>query len=100
SSYCLSLHDALPIFTNGVNGWLDSRPDRLVDCVRQLIAEPETARQWGQAARELALSRFSIGRFIDDWNHVLAEATRQADSGVMAWMIMRMEHRHARKIPF
>src|SRR5699024_11028032 len=72
------------VITNGVNGWLDSRPDRLVDCMRQLIAEPETARQWGQAARELALSRFSIGRFIDDWNHVLAEATRQADSGVMA----------------
>jgi glycosyltransferase involved in cell wall biosynthesis len=60
------------VIANGVNGWVDSRPRRLVDCMRQLIHEPDLARRWGQAAREAALERFSIDRYIGDWNTLLA----------------------------
>ncbi|WP_276808799.1 glycosyltransferase family 4 protein [Castellaniella defragrans] len=60
------------VIANGVNGWVDSQPQRLVACMRQLIDEPALARRWGQAARETALRRFSIERYIGDWNELLA----------------------------
>ncbi|WP_368643220.1 glycosyltransferase [Castellaniella ginsengisoli] len=63
------------VIANGVNGWVDNRPQRLVDCMRQLIHEPALARRWGQAARETALARFSIERYLDDWNTLLARLT-------------------------
>jgi len=55
------------VIRNGENGYVDTRPERLVDCMRQLLAEPELARRWGQAARRTALQRFGIGRFVADW---------------------------------
>jgi glycosyltransferase involved in cell wall biosynthesis len=66
------------VIRNGVNGHVDTRVDRLVDVMRMLIAEPDVARAWGAAARETALARFGIQRFIDDWLDVFEEATRSA----------------------
>ncbi len=59
------------VVINGVNGYVDTRRDRLLDCMRQLIVEPDLARQWGQASQEIARSRFSIGRFVHEWNEIL-----------------------------
>lgn len=59
------------VIVNGVNGWLDSRPDRLVEVMRHLIADPALARKWGLKARETALQRFGIDRFIADWDRLL-----------------------------
>lgn len=72
------------VIANGVNGWLDTRPERLVDVMRQLIAEPELARRWGQAARRTAQERFGIGRFIADWQRVFAHAARSDLSALSA----------------
>ena len=69
------------VITNGVEGYVDSRPDRLLDCMRQLIHEPELARRWGLAARKTALKRFSIERHIDDWNEVLAALAEMGREG-------------------
>jgi hypothetical protein len=63
------------VITNGVDGYVDSRRDRLVACMRQLLRDPELAREWGEAARRTALRRFSIGRYVDDWNDVLGLLT-------------------------
>jgi len=63
------------VITNGVNGYVDSRRDRLLACMQQLLHEPELARAWGKAARRTAQERFSINRHIDDWNDVLALLT-------------------------
>ena len=60
------------VIVNGVNGWLDTRPERLVPVMRQLIADPELARRWGEGARRTAEERFGIDRFIADWQRVLA----------------------------
>jgi glycosyltransferase involved in cell wall biosynthesis len=67
------------VIRNGVNGWLDTRPERLVGVMRQLIAEPELARQWGDEARRTAEERFNIGRFIDDWMRLLAGVARRGE---------------------
>lgn len=56
------------VVRNGVNGWVDTRLDTLVDVMRRLVDDPELAREWGAAARRTALERFGIGRFVADWD--------------------------------
>jgi hypothetical protein len=46
---------------------------RLRATARRLLAEPEEARARGQAARAHALDRFSLTRFLIDWDRILKE---------------------------
>jgi hypothetical protein len=57
-------------------GILSTRPDVLVEGLRTLIAEPELAAGMGKQAREYALRRFGLDRFLADWDRLLAEVTR------------------------
>jgi glycosyltransferase involved in cell wall biosynthesis len=59
------------VIVNGVNGCIDTRVSRLVDAMHALLDYPGLAQQWGAAARETALARFSIVRFADDWDRLL-----------------------------
>ena len=61
------------VIRNEVNGYIDTRPRRLVDAMKWLLEDPDTARRWGAAARETALARFGMPRFIAEWKAVLAE---------------------------
>jgi glycosyltransferase involved in cell wall biosynthesis len=61
---------------NGVSGYADTSVERLIDRMRELLADPEEARRLGEGARRTALERFGIERFVRDWNHALVEATR------------------------
>jgi hypothetical protein len=45
----------------------------LLSSARRLIANPEEARRRGEAAREAALARYGLARFLDDWDAVLAD---------------------------
>jgi len=55
------------VIHSGVDGYVDTRPGRLIEVCRQLLAEPRLARQWGEAGRRTAMSRYHIDRFVDDW---------------------------------
>ena len=39
--------------------------------MHRLLREPDTATAWGAAARQRALARFGIERFIADWQAAL-----------------------------
>ena len=54
------------VIVNGVNGWLDTRPERLVPVMRQLIADPELARRWGDPAFPLAFPWFGTANYWSD----------------------------------
>lgn len=58
---------------NGVSGYTDTDPSRLVDCMQELIADRALAARLGAQAREYALQRFGIERFASDWDRVLRE---------------------------
>lgn len=60
---------------NGVSGYVDTRVDRLVERMRELLADPAEARRLGEGARRTAAERFGLERFVRDWCEVLAEAT-------------------------
>lgn len=66
------------VIRNGVNGYADTNVDTLVDVMRMLIADPDVARKWGEAARADALLRFSIERFAREWTGFLLEVVREA----------------------
>jgi hypothetical protein len=52
-------------------GVLSTRFDRLAQGARDLLADPDRAREAGLAARGAALKRFGLQRFLDDWDDLL-----------------------------
>jgi hypothetical protein len=48
--------------------------DVLARALRQLVADPDEARERGLLARKAVQDRFALRRFLDDWDAVLAEA--------------------------
>src|SRR5215211_3285706 len=66
---------ALPdVIEDGVNGYISSDPDVLVERTKALIADPELARALGQRARETARERFGLDRFRAEWDDALRAA--------------------------
>jgi hypothetical protein len=54
-------------------GVLSTSVERLADAARGFLADAERAREAGVAAREAALERFGLRRFLDDWDDLLEE---------------------------
>ena len=63
------------VIDDGVSGFIDSRPSRLLDCMRELLKDHRLAARLGQQARRQALEHHSITRFVADWNRALASIT-------------------------
>jgi hypothetical protein len=57
-------------------GVLTTRPDALVEAVRGFVDDPEWATTAGKRAREAALTRYGLDRFLADWDRLLTEVTR------------------------
>jgi glycosyltransferase involved in cell wall biosynthesis len=54
-------------------GFLSTNVDALGTAARRLVDDPEEARMRGKAAREAALGRFGLERFLADWDALLEE---------------------------
>jgi hypothetical protein len=54
-------------------GVLSTRVEVLAEAARELVADPERARVMGKAGRAVALARYGLGRFLDDWDRLLEE---------------------------
>lgn len=72
---CLAATEAIEAVPREA-GVLSTDLDVLATGLRELMAEPEQARRTGKQAREYALNRFGLARFLTDWDRVLAEVTR------------------------
>ncbi|MEV0253922.1 glycosyltransferase [Streptomyces sp. NPDC050732] len=55
-------------------GTLSTRPEVLAQAARHYLHEPEAAAEDGARARQAALERYGLKRFLDDWERVLTEA--------------------------
>ncbi len=69
----LATTEMVTVVDNGVSGWLDTRVDRLVSHMCDLLSDPVEAGRLGEGARRTAMERFSIDRFRADWSRVLVE---------------------------
>ncbi|GAB4100936.1 glycosyltransferase [Sinomonas halotolerans] len=81
-----AMHAGMPVLAVGSTeafravppeaGLVSASPAELAEAATALMADPEAARAAGHAAREAALARYGLGRFLADWDDVLAEALR------------------------
>ena len=60
---------------NGVSGYVDTRVDKLIARMQELLAEPVMAQRLGEGARRYAQARFNIERFTRDWDAAFRLAT-------------------------
>ncbi|WP_305784416.1 glycosyltransferase [Symbioplanes lichenis] len=56
-------------------GVIATRVDTLVEAARWLIEDPDAARRLGDRARQVALARYGLDRFLADWDRLLEEET-------------------------
>ncbi|MED5619955.1 glycosyltransferase family 4 protein [Ideonella sp. BN130291] len=63
----LATTELVTVIRNGDNGFIDTRPERLVEAMQQLLKDPALARELGDAARRTAEERFNMPRFVADW---------------------------------
>jgi glycosyltransferase involved in cell wall biosynthesis len=54
-------------------GVISTRVDVLARAIREYVADRDRAEVAGRAAREAALSRYGLERFLGDWDELLAE---------------------------
>lgn len=66
----LATTELVTVIQSGHNGFIDTRPERLVEAMEELLSNRSLALEWGQAGQRTARERFSIERFIDDWMQV------------------------------
>jgi Glycosyl transferases group 1 len=62
------VHEAVPREA----GVASTKLDVLEAALRRLVADPDEARERGLVARRVALERYGLRRFLDDWDAVLA----------------------------
>ena len=72
---CSAITELCTVIRDGHNGFVDTRPERLLEAMRYLLADRDAARRLGQAARRTAVERFGIERFVSDWMAVLHQVT-------------------------
>jgi hypothetical protein len=56
-------------------GVLSTNVSVLVEAARWLLDEPDAARSLGDRARQVALTRYGLDRFLADWDRLLEEET-------------------------
>ncbi len=71
---------------NGVSGYVDTSVDRLVDRMRELLADPALARRLGAEARARARERFGIQRFVRDWDATFREVAGRKTEAIAPTM--------------
>jgi glycosyltransferase involved in cell wall biosynthesis len=57
-------------------GVVSNRMEELIRSLRRLVADPAEARERGSRARQAALTRYGLKRFLDDWDSLLEEVVR------------------------
>lgn len=64
----LATTEMATVIQNGVSGYVDTDPAKLIPHMQRLLQNPEEARELGEGARRRAFERFNIDRFISDWD--------------------------------
>jgi glycosyltransferase involved in cell wall biosynthesis len=71
----LATTEMVTVIRDGVNGFIDTDTDKLLERMKALLADKVLAQTLGSAARRTALERFGIERFVADWNDAFLEVT-------------------------
>jgi glycosyltransferase involved in cell wall biosynthesis len=69
----LATTEMVTVIRDGVNGFIDTDVEALVGRMKLLLQDRSLSRRLGEAARETALERFGIERFVAGWNDAFRE---------------------------
>jgi glycosyltransferase involved in cell wall biosynthesis len=69
----LATTEMVTVIDNGESGFIDTNPALLHERMRELLRDPQLARQLGATARRRARERFGIARFAADWDALLRD---------------------------
>jgi glycosyltransferase involved in cell wall biosynthesis len=77
----LATSEMVTVVEHGVSGYLDTNLSPLITRMRTLLRDPAEARHLGAGARQRALERFGIERFIRDWDDTLRDVAGYPRAG-------------------
>ena len=60
--------EMVTVIENGVNGYVDTRVEPLIERMQMLLDDPAEAQRLSAGARRTAAERFNIARFARDWD--------------------------------
>jgi hypothetical protein len=69
----LATTEMVTVIENGRNGYVETDVESLIERMRALASDRDTARRLGAGARRTARERFGIERFVRDWESTLRE---------------------------
>lgn len=65
---------------NGLNGYVDTSIETLIERMRELLGSPSLAKKLSTGARSYARERFGIERFANDWSKIFTLATENSST--------------------
>jgi hypothetical protein len=71
----LATTEMVTVIKDGVNGFTDTDPEKLVARMKLLLKDRALAAALGATARKTALERFGVERFVADWNDAFVQIT-------------------------
>jgi len=71
------------IIEHGVNGYMANDPNELRNYCIKLLENPSLARKMGDAARDTIVSKFSLTRFVENWNNLLYKTIGEYNEGLL-----------------
>jgi glycosyltransferase involved in cell wall biosynthesis len=72
------------VIDNGFSGFIHTDINYLIDKMKLLIADPELAKEIGNNGREVALKRFNISRFTNDWEQLFTEVASSKNRNLIS----------------
>lgn len=69
----LATTEAVTVVENGVNGFVSTNVDDLIEGMELLLSRPQTAEEMGHEARAVALRRFAVDRFAREWAQLIGD---------------------------
>jgi glycosyltransferase involved in cell wall biosynthesis len=66
------------VIDNGYSGFIHTDVNYLIEKMQLLINNPELAKEIGSNGRDIAMKRFNIQRFVNDWEQLFAEVTSKS----------------------
>jgi glycosyltransferase involved in cell wall biosynthesis len=69
----LATTEMVTAIQNGVTGYVDTSIPRVIESMQHLLDDPGEARRLGGNARRYAQERFSLDRFVRQWNETFQE---------------------------
>jgi len=72
------------VIDNGYSGFIHTDINYLIEKMNLLICDPELAKEIGSNGRDVAMKRFNIQRFVNDWESLFNEVTSKSNSSISA----------------